>query len=34
MYHANLKPIICYSSGEEVYFVGFAIFSNGGHLGS
>ena len=33
MFHANLLPIIPDGSGEEVYFVVFAIFSNGGHLG-
>ena len=33
MFQSNLLPIISYGSGEEVDFDGFAIFSNGGHLG-
>ena len=33
MFQLNLKPIISYGSGEKVDFDGFAIFSNGGHLG-
>ena len=34
MFQANLQQIIPNGSAEEVYFVGFAMFSNGGHLGS
>ena len=33
MFQANLYPIIPNGSGEKVYFVVFAIFSNSGHLG-
>ena len=33
MFQSNLKPIISNGSGEKVDFDGFAIFSNGGHLG-
>ena len=33
MFHANFQPNIPNGSGEEVDFVVFAIFSNGGHLG-
>ena len=33
MFHPNLQPTTSNGSGEEVYFVVFAIFSNGSHLG-
>ena len=33
IFHAKFQPKISRSSGEEVYFVIFAIFSNRGHLG-
>ena len=33
MFHAKIQTNIPSGSGEEVYFVVFAIFSNGGHLG-
>ena len=33
MFQSNLKPIISNGSGEKVDFDGFAIFSNGRHLG-
>ena len=33
MFQSNLKPIISNGSGEKVDSDGFAIFSNGGHLG-
>ena len=33
MFQANLQPIIPHGSGEEIYFVVFAIFSHGGHPG-
>ena len=32
MFHTNLLPNILNGSGDEVYFVVFAIFSNGSHL--
>ena len=32
MSRANFKPIISNGSGDEVYFVVFAISSNDGHL--
>ena len=33
MFQANLYPVIPNVFGETVYFVVFAIISNGGHLG-
>ena len=33
MFLANLKPILHIGSGEELYFVVFAIFRNDGRLG-
>ena len=33
IFHAKIKPKISCDSGEEIDFVIFAIFSNGGHLG-
>ena len=33
MFHLDLWPIMFNGSGEKVDFDGFAIFSNGGHLG-
>ena len=33
IFQAKIQPKISSGSGEEVYFVVFAIFSNSGHLG-
>ena len=33
IFHAKIQPKISSGSGEEVNFVVFAIFNNGGHLG-
>ena len=33
MFQSNSKPIISDGSGEKVDFDGFAILSNGGHVG-
>ena len=33
IFHAKIQPKILSGSGENVDFVIFAIFSNGGHLG-
>ena len=33
IFHAKIQPKIPSGSGEEVDFVVFALFSNGGHLG-
>ena len=33
IFHAKIQSKISSGSGEEVYFVVFAVFSNGGHLG-
>ena len=33
LFQSNLLAIISNGSGEKVDFKGFAIFSNGGHLG-
>ena len=33
MFQSNLQPMISNGSREKVDFDGFAIFSNGGHLG-
>ena len=33
IFHAKILPNISSGSGEEIYFVVFAMFSNGGHLG-
>ena len=33
MFQSNLQTIISIGSGKKVGFDGFAIFSNGGHLG-
>ena len=33
IFHAKIQPKISSGSGDEVYFVVIANFSNGGHLG-
>ena len=33
IFHSKIQPKISGSSGEEVDFVVFAVFSNSGHLG-